>query len=398
MTYREKLKLYKQGKLPEAERETVAQDIERHEAIGEYLLDEIDLPELEQASETEERGAVQENEASRMTAQINSSIRKAFVKTGVIVGAAVLAIVLFAVFALPRIVDCFYYDPAKPVGEAAGDNGIQSEQLSLDLAVYTELFVPDGYRDQARVERRGFGTYDVTIGSISGQSTVVGTVERNKLTLFTPDPLRLPTVNAFDHNSVGVESGFRGPAADSFVDMNASSLAAYCTFDHVMTYEEFVKWVSDNGIGSCWGAICVKTTPEYGGEFDYERIDADGANLGMRLNTSCKHLTFDQEKYPELTLFSLSETTGEEQNWIPSEENARRHVASMLRYMEDHPIFFEQMGMVVENNRYEQMAKRVEEQGLFFYGCCFTGTPNEILRTAEAADGHVGWLYTEPVA
>ena len=396
MTYREKLKLYKQGKLPEAERETVAQDIERHEAIGEYLLDEIDLPELDQASEIEERGAVQENEASRMTAQINSSIRKAFVKTGVIVGAAVLAIVLFAVFALPRIVDCFYYDPAKPVGEAAGDNGIQSEQLSLDLAVYTELFVPDGYRDQAHVERRGFGTYDVTLGSISGQSTVVGTVERNKLTLFTPDPLRMPTANAFDHNSVGVESSIQGPAADSFVDMNASTLAAYCTFDHVMTYAEFVKWVSDNGIGSCWGAICVKTTPNTYA-FDYETIDLDGANHGMRLNTSCKHLTFDQEKYPELTLFSLAETTGEEQNWIPSEENAKRHVASMLRYMEDHPIFFEQMGMVVDNNRNEQMAKRVEEQGLFFYGCCFTGTPNEILRTAESEDGHVIWLYTEPV-
>lgn len=396
MTYREKLKLYKQGKLPEAERETVAQDIERHEAIGEYLLDEIDLPELEQASETEERGAVQENEASRMTAQINSSIRKAFVKTGVIVGAAVLAIVLFAVFALPRIVDCFYYDPAKPVGEA-GVNGIQSEQLSLDLAVYTELFVPSGYRDQARVERRGFGTYDVTLGSFSGQPTVVGTIERNKLTLFTPDPLRMPTANAFDHNSVGVESSICGPAASSFVDMNAQTLVAYCTFDHVMTYEEFVKWVSDNGIDSCWGAICVKTRPNTYA-FDYETIDLVGANLGMRLNASCSHLTFDQEKYPELRLFSLSETTGEEQNRIPSEENAKRHVASMLRYMEDHPIFFEQMGIFVENHRYEQMAKRVEEQGLFFYGCCFTGTPNEILRTAEAADGHVGWLYTKPVA
>ena len=395
MTYREKLKLYKQGKLPEAERETVAQDIERHEAIGEYLLDEIDLPELEQASESEERGAVQENEASRMTAQINSSIRKAFVKTGVIVGAAVLAIVLFAVFALPRIVDCFYYDPAKPVGEA-GVNGIQSEQLSLDLAVYTELFVPDGYRDQARVERRGFGTYDVTIGSFSGRSTVVGTVERNKLTLFTPDPLRMPTANAFDHSSVGVESSICGQAASSFVDMNAQTLAAYCTFDHVMTYEEFVKWVSDNGIVSCWGAICVKTTPNTY-TFDYETIDLAGANLGMWLNSSCSHLTFDQEKYPELTLFSLLKTTGEEQNWIPSEETAKRHVASMLRYVEDHPIFFEQMGIFVENHRYEKMAKRVEEQGLFFYGCCFTGTPNEILRTAESEDGHVIWLYTEPV-
>lgn len=396
MTYREKLKLYKQGKLPEAERETVAQDIERHEAIGEYLLDEIDLPELDQASESEERGAVQENEASRMTAQINSSIRKAFVKTGVIVGAAVLAIVLFAVFALPRIVDCFYYDPAKPVGEA-GVNGIQSEQLSLDLAVYTELFVPDGYRDQAHVERRGFGTYDVTLGSISGKPTVVGTIERNKLTLFTPDPLRMPTANAFDHNSVGVESSICGPAASSCVDMNAQTLVAYCTFDHVMTYEEFVKWVSDNEIDSCWGAICVKTPPNTYA-FDYETIDLVGANLGMRLNASCSHLTFDQEKYPELTLYSLSKTTGEEQNRIPSEENAKRHVASMLRYMEDHPIFFEQMGIFVQNHRYEQMAKRVEEQGLFFYGCCFTSTPNEILRTAEAADGHVGWLYTEPVA
>ena len=47
MTYRELINLYKNGKLDEEQKAKVEQDIERQEAISEYLFDEGEIPGLE---------------------------------------------------------------------------------------------------------------------------------------------------------------------------------------------------------------------------------------------------------------------------------------------------------------------------------------------------------------
>ena len=47
MTYRELIVLYKNGKLDEAQKKQVEADIERQEAISEYLFDAEEIPELE---------------------------------------------------------------------------------------------------------------------------------------------------------------------------------------------------------------------------------------------------------------------------------------------------------------------------------------------------------------
>ena len=46
MTYRELIQLYKTGKLNKEDKEKVAADIERQEAIGEYLFDESRIPDM----------------------------------------------------------------------------------------------------------------------------------------------------------------------------------------------------------------------------------------------------------------------------------------------------------------------------------------------------------------
>ena len=54
-------------------------------------------------------------------------------------------IVFCAVFILPKAVSKFYYDP----NEAAGAyEGMTTTRMSLDLSVYSELFLPGNYRDQ----------------------------------------------------------------------------------------------------------------------------------------------------------------------------------------------------------------------------------------------------------
>lgn len=51
MTYRERIELYRTGKLSEGEKEQVEADIERQEAISEYLFETEKIPGLEDLDE-----------------------------------------------------------------------------------------------------------------------------------------------------------------------------------------------------------------------------------------------------------------------------------------------------------------------------------------------------------
>ena len=87
---------------------------------------------------------------------MNRAIRRAFLRMGAAVCAVTLVIVL-----LPGVVSQFYYDPGKIVGQDS--YGGTTNQMSLDMAVYTELALPGTYRNNVQVEDRGYGNYDISI-------------------------------------------------------------------------------------------------------------------------------------------------------------------------------------------------------------------------------------------
>ena len=99
MTYRELLNLYKNGTLDETQSEKVKNDIERQEAISEYLFDEDSLFTSEMTEDIEITDNNEaENSEKAFVSMINKSIRKAFVKMGVIVGIILLTIVMLITF------------------------------------------------------------------------------------------------------------------------------------------------------------------------------------------------------------------------------------------------------------------------------------------------------------
>ena len=59
MTYRELLELYKTGELELEQRKKVEKDIERQEAISDYLYEQEDIPELNDIFE--EKAAAEKN-------------------------------------------------------------------------------------------------------------------------------------------------------------------------------------------------------------------------------------------------------------------------------------------------------------------------------------------------
>ena len=158
MTYRELLKLYKQGKLEDSTKKQIEAEIEKQDAISEFLYEEGAIPDFSDLESGQERfddsndenqlterqdnkaednvekqsknqiieksksagdsRDQQEDEFNRQfIKEIQRSIRRAFIKMGLVVGAAVLAVVLCAVFILPKAVSKFYYDPNEVAGK-----------------------------------------------------------------------------------------------------------------------------------------------------------------------------------------------------------------------------------------------------------------------------------------
>ena len=389
MKYSELLKLYKAGQLDKEQTEKVESDIERQQSISEYLFDEEQIFDFEEADIEDESTPQSEN---NFVDTINKSIRKAFIKMGVVSGTAIIAIVMLIVFVVPKAVNLFYYNPSAVVGEK---NGIDTVQMSLDMAVYTELYSPKNYSDLVLVDENGYADYDIYIPQnyfIDGRKTdVAGKINRNKLTLYNPNIFTQPYIATFVTEEIGLKTGFS--REDLAGDLEASKeqlqeldeneyYRAYITMSDVKTYAELVSWCEANNITPEWCNICTKQNNEYYFE----------DNVGFLYSTSCADLYYDNEKYPYLTQFDLS-LSSEDKDKAYSEDLMETHFISMLKYIGEQETFCKMMGIDPEFKFYDELIENVEENGLNIFGFTVVAQKDEILRISETQD--VYYVYTE---
>ena len=420
MKYNELLELYKQKALNEDQMKQVEADIERQEAISEYLFDrdEAIADFLEDAGEiktnaTEMQGIKKGNDHNTedFVKMINRSIRRAFIKMGIVVAVITLAITLFIFLALPKVVDHFYYNPGESVGE-------EGNRLSLDLAVYTELRVPNCNRDNVAVESRGYGKYDILIyQNVSYNShftNLAGRIEKGNMTLYNSNVMRPPTGNAFAWFQMEGDSsdslrdlidvqGQANCCAAGDVEQATRTLesldeneryVAYVTLDKMMGYEDFMEYLESSAIvndfGRIWCAVCTENGIE---EIDTSQngvvMEENGVatsrismfqaeNIGFNCDLTSSHaLDWNREKYPNLLLWDNMTINAQEKAGIrdgdrelrenmKKEDFMKTHLVSMLRYMADSEEF---LNMMKENPEgYRNAADYVEEHGIMVYG------------------------------
>ena len=386
MDYRKLMEAYKNGTLNEAQREQVAADIEKHEVISDYLMENAEIPGLEFffLDSPAGIGGTNDGGTSDMAGQIKKTIRKAFVKAGMIVGTAVLALTLAVIFLLPRLVDCFYYNPSATVGVTP--NGIETNRITLDLAVWSELNLPGGYRDVVMCEREGYGNYSIYVPQISSYNNtftdVAGKLTQNKLTFYNP--------NIFKKNA----SVTFGRVAGIFDNGNEWSLPsdnriyrAYVTFDKVMSYKELVAWCDANPAYSPeWCALCRRN----------DEPIAPSIGIGFCYNTGCTEMGFDSTEYPLLSIFSVYEKNNVGETFHIPEEDMTQHVISLLRYSEDHREFASMMKLTWQEGEYASFANTIEQDGIYVYGFTIIGSGDDIRALAQAQ--HIAGIYTEPLA
>lgn len=396
MTYREILQLYKTGELEESKRKEVEADIEKQDAISEYLYEEAEIPGMEDlaADVPSEKETDKNEDSAEFAAMIQQSIRKAFIKMGVIVGTAVLAIVLCTIFVLPRVVSLFYYNPCEIVAKNEEYN-VTMNRMSLDMAVYSELFMPGYYRDRVIAEPEGYGKYAISIPQevsyTDRHTTVNGKLVRGKLSLYDTNILTRPTGNAF---ILPKESWFEGlpdaamrsiapggseeEAYEKIQGFNENDwYVGYVSLKNVMDYEEFNQWFSEKEL-HCNGLWCGIYVDEYRDYSPYEI-------MGFYPYYGYSGEGWEFEDYPNLRLGD---------SWLERDntELMQEHFTSMLAYLRDHDEIMDIMG--ANSWMYDEMIQYVEENGLQLYGFAIGAKKDALLELFK--DEKVSYIYTTP--
>ena len=394
MTYRELLQRYQEGTLDEEQRQQVASSIEQQEAISDFLWDR-DLPEEEEPTLPEE--------APELTASIQKTIRRTFLKLGVTVGLAVLALTLCAVFLLPKVVDQFYYRPNEIAG-VGSEPDLTTSRMSLDLAVWSELFLPGRFRETVTAVPRGYGVYDIaipqTISADGRFRTEAGTLVRNRLQLYNPDFLSPPVGNAFLLPE-GKEETFGYAHMDNETSeilpysraevraqcfrvlqdrtMPGQPVIAYVSFETLQSYEDTMAFLNRYDLLGCaWGGVYAEA--------------ADGhwltENTGMRLDQSGILVNWDRDRYPALSFLG---STDEE---LQDEALPKTHFLSLMQYLEDHEEMVEVFGRPGYHRQTSEIRAYVEENGLQFYGVAVITTAEDLLQLEQ--EPLVSQIHTTP--
>ena len=377
MKYYELLELYKKKELKEEQRKMVERDIERHEAISEYLFEKEEEDILQDPGEMQADSEIQparkeKNAADDFTKRVNRAIRRAFLKMGAAVCAVTLIVVLLILFVLPHVVSSFYYDPSRIVGESS--NGGTTNQMSLDLAVYTELALPGAYRDNVQVEDRGYGNYDINLLNMPSA---------NRFGWFQMNMDREDTLTEQVEKGVGSfaytpESKEQSAEYLNLLDDNRYYLA-YVTLDKILSYEDFIGFKEKyaDRAADIW---CVPRTAE--GIYMPVGRPADLGFYVQRGQSST--LEWDREKYPNLILWSFDDPSewDEVEEKIKDETFAAEHVAVMLDYMSEQDEFLKMTGQQA-GETYAEAADYIRENGLQVYGFACVADKETLLEMNE---------------
>lgn len=390
MTYREKLEKFKTGELSEQEEKEIRQDIEKYEAISEYLFDDGDIPEFKDLFNGQS-DMDSSKEDTQFVTMVNHSIRKAFRRLGLGILAATIAAVLLIQFCLPPLVSAFYYNPA-------GKSGEYQTQMSLDMAVYSELLLPCKKRDNVAVDAKGYGKYDISIQqNISytrNFTSVSGEITRGKLKLYDNNILNPPTGNCFAWFQADEDTSkaLSETLTDSYnmcaagpVDQALETLKSlndtdyyigYVSLDKMMDYESFKRYIDlQEDVIAPWCA--VKTEDANGSMFR-------ASNIGFSCSlSSSSSLEWDTEKYPELILWSENSPYNWEQLQanLKTEEYMKTHFVSLLNYLSAQGSFLDMMDL--DKNTFTEAAKYVQDNGLTVYGFAAVMNKETALKLME---------------
>lgn len=382
MNYHEMLDRLSRGELSRDEAALLEKEIERHEAIEDYLANRLD---------DEIRPEPDDDTPADMAVQaIARGVKKRFRRMGMFVFLAVLltaALCIGIFFAVRVYWQSASYDPNDGVGTSAIYNA--SGQFYIDMRAYLELFCPGYTLISAEAIPEGGGTYALS-ATLTDTFTWknepwTDTLVRGKLKAGYESLWPYPIGNAFGYREGWIRTG--GQTGDAgqrqtYTDElsrlpETTRAAAYYTFTEPLTLEA-LKTLMDEHPDLTITYAAVKTNDDY--------RPYTGYTMGFNPYGMFYLLEYDSfpdpEKYPYYELSSYSQAL--EENPAPIWEE---HFKTLLRLMRDSSEFRRAMTPLGEGvfGHFEEELTYIEENGVTIYGIYATGQAQAVLELEKSS-------------
>lgn len=372
-TFRERLEQWKAGSLTLEEEAAVREEIDKAEAIDEYLSERFD--ELLPMPEDSEDSAAGKRIARTVSLRLWRTILLILLLLSLAVGAVVIGC------------DLYYYNPNKGIQPHFGGDG----QLTIDMLAFTELHSAGYSFSQAEAYRDGPGSYQVYLSHYSltsgTQQSVATRIVRGRVPGNTErgreDYWHFPMGNAFGYRQ-GVmlnmdENGNESRNPDSADTQNvfdelqklpsSSRVSVYVSFPQDLSMEQFVslyeKW--DDRLSFLYAAVWGRTPPF-------------NTTIGFAPDSGGSVLENLPEEYPYFQLLGLRDELKENRAEI-----WEQHFRSLVDYLANRPDFIATMIGVngIDAAYYKDVQRYIDENGVKLYGTLIQGSTEDILAYLE---------------
>lgn len=329
--------------------------------------------------------------------EIDKDKKKAGKVKWLALAAVILAAVIVVCIILPKTVKSVCYDPTETVASYYEDGyDIETDRMSMDMTVWSELFLPCRKFGTVQAADLNWGKYNVIIGqdmwpSGTEQKQVAGQIERNKLVLYDPVVLQKPPGNAFEwtintrdtslsirenlsdgEQAMGMHGGRK--AATELLEMLVpeQKYIGYASFNNVIDYEDVGKMLNEYDVMLSW--VGIVTSNE-----NHQEV------IGMYNYFSGSMYPFDSEKYPFLLGYK---GLGDDDTNVGIEykKYAKQHFISMLKYMNEQKEFLEMIEPLeyweenIEEGYYLDKIEYIEKNGLNVYGVAVVADKETLLE------------------
>jgi hypothetical protein len=369
MNFKDLLEKYKNGSADDEEIKFIEEELEKHEAIEEYLSEGIDL---------DLKKDITQDNITKETTFIKKSVNKKLRKV-IISAVSIVFLILFAIFyIISPAVSSFYYNPSqKTVGK-------YDEDLYFDLKAFTELNLP-GYAvgGAASSENMGFGVYNIYFERINlftrEEKDITAKIKRNMrigsfIDFFARDyfgfeEIRTPEIEKGDfleRRSKNVISHIQRLNSVSYV-------SAYITFKDDLTMKELDELIKkyNEKIDFEWAGI---RTEAPGKTLNY----LSGFNPDYNGGSICSDSP-DSKKYPYLQLIDWFKNPDNNQNdWSGA---YTKHYISLLKYMNDRQMAVKALDVnETKVDYYKNAFNYIQKNGVKTYGVLVYGEAADLLK------------------
>lgn len=371
MTFRELLEKYKEGTLTEEEKELIENELEKNEAINDYLAEKLDL--------TSSFTSNEEIQSDMTTKKVRKTVANKLYKVVALSVIIVFAILFSVKYVISPLVASRYYNPAKHTMEK--DNA----DFFYDLRALNELVHPGYGITYASAKDNGFGNYTLTF-----EANNIFTQERLP---YSGDLKKDEPYGIYDYFSNNTTVLYNGIWADpknneSYKKMDfekqetkkrinhlkelpdTSYVSAYMLLDKELTLEELSELMYKyESISFNWVAVRVSD----------EKITLP---IGFRINPYGDGIIDDISYYKDYPALVLNDFYYND----PDSSNGpllgyRKHFLSLLKYLSDHNDAAQ--ALTHYDLDFDQYLDYVENNGINVYGLLVFGSPEDLVALYE---------------